>query len=103
MFNPSETGLHGPYITRKMRRRAERQLPPDQRKPKNTLRTFLAGVRAAIPGARLSTVGRPADSYMLFDLATFGDARKGGRMVASFRHPTKAATAGRMAFITVTS
>lgn len=102
MFNPSETGLHGPYITRKMRRRAERQLPPDQRKPKNTLSTFLAGVRATIPGARVHIDGRPAPSYMLFDLATFGNARKGGRMVASFRHPTKAA-ANRMAFVTVTS
>lgn len=93
----------GPYITRQMRRRAERELPPDQRPPKNRLSVFMAAVKAMTPGRRTHVEGYRGGDPMLFEVSRVGSVRKGGRVVASFRHPTKRATPGRMAFVTVTS
>ena len=87
----------GPYISRKMRRRAERNVPADQRAPKNTMGNFLMSVRETRPKAKVSQGGYRGGSRILFDLQ-----REGKRMIASFRHPTKPATSGRMCFVTVT-
>ena len=103
MFNPAETGLLGPYITRKMRRRAERLKPVNERPPKNTLGTFLMAVKQAYPQARVENNGYRGGARMMFETQQFGNHQKGGRMVASFRHPTKRATPGRMNFVTVTA
>ena len=98
MFNPAETGLLGPYISRKMRRRAERMKPLEERAPKNTMGNFLMSVRETMPKAKVSQDGYRGGARILFDLQ-----REGKRMIASFRHPTKPATSGRMCFVTVTS
>ena len=87
----------GPYISRKMRRRAERLTSIEERAPKNTLGAFLMSVRQTMPKAKVSQDGYRGGARILFDLQ-----REGKRLVAAFRHPTKSATGGRMCFVTVT-
>lgn len=96
-FNPAETGLHGPYITRKMRRKADREKPVAERAPKNTLGRFMASVAQTMPRAKVSQHGYRGGARMVYE---FG--RIGKRLVAAFRHPTKAATQGRTCSVTVT-
>lgn len=97
-FNPAETGLHGPYISRKMRRRAERLKPRDERSPKNTLGNFLQGVARTMPKAAVSQKGYRGGARMLYEI---GPRMATGAFVASLRHPTKRATLGRVCFVTV--
>lgn len=86
----------GPYITRGMRRRRERELPLDKRPPKNTLGQFMVGVQNKTPDAKVTQKGYRGGARMLYQFERIGQ-----RLVAALRHPTKRATKGRTMFVTV--
>lgn len=86
----------GPYITRAMRRRRERELPADKRPPKNTLGQFMMGLKTKMPKAKVAQIGYRGGERMLYQFERIGQ-----RLVAALRHPTKRATKGRTMFVTV--